>query len=80
MVAVSESKLEIAETSGAGRGRGGGRENNLEVLRRLAVGDNLRKDIVGYLAECMNDSPKVECRMFLCGISGYTAFGPLPGE
>ena len=36
----------MAERSGAGRGRGGGREKSLDVLRRLAVGESLFKDIV----------------------------------
>lgn len=49
VVAVSESKFEIAERSGAGRGRGGGMEKSLDVLRRFAVGDSLRKDIVRYV-------------------------------
>lgn len=46
VVAVSESRVEIAEKSGLGRGRGGGREKSLDVLNRLAVGDSLCRDIV----------------------------------
>jgi len=46
VVAVSESKFEMAERTGPGRARGGGREKSLDVLKRFAVGDSLRTDII----------------------------------
>ena len=47
-VAESDSKFEDAIRSELGLGRGGGNENSLEVLRRLAVGDSLLVDMMQY--------------------------------
>ena len=47
---MSESKFEIADRSGDGRGRGGGKEKSREVLRRFAVGDSR-----------LNDMPDITC-------------------
>ncbi len=83
VVAVSELKFEIAERSGVGRGRGGGREKSLDVLRRFAVGDNFRKDIV-HLSIDKGDQGLMS---IVDGLSRYslvrerlTMSGPLPGE
>ena len=43
---MSESRVSVAVSSELGLGSGGGRENSLEVLRRLAVGDSLFMDII----------------------------------
>ena len=45
-VEVSDSKFAVAVRSELGRGKGGGKEKSLEVLRRLAVGDSLLIDIL----------------------------------
>lgn len=69
VVAVSESKFAIAENSGAGRGRGGGTEKSLDVLRRFAVGDSFRKDIVhkGAMGTSKGVVSYKRCHGYPCG-------------
>ena len=45
VVAVLESKFEVAVRSELGLGSGGGKEKSREFLSRLAVGDNLLIDM-----------------------------------
>ena len=46
VVAVSELKIEVAEASRLGLGRGGGKENTRDALNRAPPGDMLREAIV----------------------------------
>lgn len=65
-VAVSDSKFADAVRSELGLGSGGGKENSLDVLRRLAVGDSLFMDILRCSIDCQNlpyNSQEIECTL-----------------
>ena len=52
---MSDSKFEDAVIPELGLGSGGGKEKSLDVLRRLAVGDNLLVDMLGCRVTCCAD-------------------------
>lgn len=47
-----------------GLGSGGGKENSLDVLRRLAVGDSLLIDMLRYLNDCYEGIDRKRLKFF----------------